>query len=148
MPHLLLPPFVWLYCVAGMLLVHTLLPVAHWLPAPWRLPGLLLLRAGLAMAQWHARLFRRLGTNINTFGTPDQLTTQGLFRRTRNPMYLGMLLALCGVALTLGALSPLLGPLVFLLLAQHWYIPAEERAMSARFGEAYHDYQRRVPRWW
>lgn len=118
------------------------------MPAPWRLTGLALLLAGIAIAQWHARLFRQLGTNINTFAEPDHLTTLGLFRRTRNPMYLGMVIALTGVALLLGAVSPMAGPLAFFVLSHRWYIPVEEQAMAARFGERYREYQVRVPRWW
>jgi protein-S-isoprenylcysteine O-methyltransferase Ste14 len=148
MRKLLLPPVVFVASVVVMIVLHWRWPVLHWLPLPWTWAGAGLIVAGLALAQWHARLFRRLGTNIQTFGEPGQLTTEGLFRRTRNPMYLGMLLALTGVAVVLGSLSPGAVVLVFFVLMQAWYIPFEERAMAQRFGDAYAAYRRDVPRWW
>ena len=150
MQRFFLPPVAWVVSVVAMVILQRAWPV-------WRVPelvsawtgpvGLALGLVGLAIAQWHARLFRRIGTNINTFGEPDKLTTAGLFAHTRNPMYLGMLLALVGVAVALGALSAWLPVLWFFGLAQAWYIPAEERNLSARFGSHYQDYCRDVRRW-
>jgi protein-S-isoprenylcysteine O-methyltransferase Ste14 len=148
MRKLLLPPVVLLLSAMLMVVLHSWWPVLRWVPHPWNWGAAALIVAGLAIAQWHARLFRRLGTNIQTFGEPGQLATEGLFRRTRNPMYLGMLLALAGLALVLGSLSPLAVWLLFFALMQMWYVPFEERAMAQRFGDAYREYQRQVPRWW
>ncbi len=144
---LLLPPIFLLMSVGMMLGLHSELPVAQLVPPPANWAGLALIAAGLGVANWHARLFRRVGTNINTFGEPGRLITEGLFRRTRNPMYLGMVICLVGVALTLGSISPISGPLGFLLLANYWYIPLEEMAMTRKFGKEYLDYQHSVPRW-
>lgn len=150
MQRLLLPPVVWFASVGAMVILQRTWPVAV-LPADGRVlawwAGGVLVLAGLAVAQWHARLFKRIGTNINTFGEPGTLTTAGLFAHTRNPMYLGMLLALAGVALALGTLSPWLLVLQFFVLAQCWYIPLEERKLAARFGRQYADYCRDVRRW-
>jgi protein-S-isoprenylcysteine O-methyltransferase Ste14 len=148
MRTLLLPPIAVLACAGLMALLHRFSPLATWLPTPWNWLGLVPVIGGLALAQWHARMFRRVGTNINTFGEPGTLRTEGLFRRTRNPMYLGMLIALLGLAATLGSASALAGPLLFFALAQFFYVPTEERAMAQKFGPAYDDYRRRVPRWW
>jgi protein-S-isoprenylcysteine O-methyltransferase Ste14 len=150
MQRLLLPPVVWFASVGAMVILQRIWPMATLPPdacvLAWMAGGVLVL-AGLAMAQWHARLFKRIGTNINTFGEPGTLTTAGLFAHTRNPMYLGMLLALAGVALALGTLSPWLLVLQFFVLAQCWYIPLEERKLAARFGRQYADYCRDVRRW-
>lgn len=150
MQRLLLPPVVWFASVGAMVILQRVWPVASLPPAgrfwAWWVGGLLLL-TGLGIAQWHANLFKRIGTNINTFGEPGMLTTAGLFAHTRNPMYLGMLLALTGVAVTLGAVSPWLLVLLFFVLAQCWYIPLEERKLAARFGSQYADYCRDVRRW-
>lgn len=150
MQRLLLPPVVWFASVGAMVILQRIWSLATLPPdacvLAWMAGGVLVL-AGLAMAQWHARLFKRIGTNINTFGEPGTLTTAGLFAHTRNPMYLGMLLALAGVALALGTLSPWLLVLQFFVLAQCWYIPLEERKLAARFGRQYADYCRDVRRW-
>ncbi len=148
MRHILvLPPVLLLAIAAAMAGLHRAMPLASWLNPPWSYLGWLLLAGGLLLAQWHARLFRRVGANIQTFGTPAGFTRQGLFARTRNPMYLGMLLALAGWAGVLGTVSPLLGPVVFFALAQYWYIPFEERAMARSFGADYERYCQEVRRW-
>lgn len=91
--------------------------------------------------------FKKLGTNLNTFRDPDILTTDGLFRFSRNPMYLGFLIILAGACVVLGSASPLLALLGFILLTNYWYIPIEERAMLRQFGENYLNYQNKVRRW-
>lgn len=109
--------------------------------------GGLFLLLGLGIAQWHAALFRRVGTNIHTFRPPDFLLRRGLFRVSRNPMYLGFVVALVGVALALGSLwSAIIVPL-YALLVDRWYVAYEERALTARFGAEYAAYRREVRRW-
>ncbi|WFP48717.1 isoprenylcysteine carboxylmethyltransferase family protein [Methylomonas sp. EFPC3] len=147
MRFLLLPPIVVLMSAGIMFLLHVAVPIVQLVPRPANFAGLILVVAGLGIANWHARLFRRIGSNINTFGEPGRLTTEGLFRRTRNPMYLGMIVFLAGVACMLGSISPMAGPLGFFILANYWYIPLEERAMALKFGNEYFEYQRSVPRW-
>ena len=102
---------------------------------------------GLSLNLGGAGLFARLGTNIKTFNDPGRLVDTGLFRVTRNPMYLGFFAMLCGVALALGVASAWIGPVLFFMAAQLWYIPFEERRMHETFGGYYIEYQRRVPRW-
>jgi protein-S-isoprenylcysteine O-methyltransferase Ste14 len=133
--------------VGMMMLLHIEMPIAQVLPQPVNWVGLVMIVAGLGIANWHARLFRRIGANINTFGEPGMLITEGLFRRTRNPMYLGMVVSLVGVACILGSVSPIVGPIGFFVLANFWYIPLEERAMALKFGNDYLEYQRSAPRW-
>jgi protein-S-isoprenylcysteine O-methyltransferase Ste14 len=143
----LLPPILFLACVASMALLHLAAPVRAVVPEPYRWLGLPVLLAGLGVAQWHARLFRRRGTNIKTFDAPDRLVTEGLFRRTRNPMYLGFALALLGGAILLTSLSPCAVVVAFVLIVDRWYIAFEEAAMTRTFGDDYRRYQRRVRRW-
>jgi protein-S-isoprenylcysteine O-methyltransferase Ste14 len=109
--------------------------------------GIVLLGLGfwLMMAGWSQ--FKRAGTNINTFGRPDRLVTGGLYRYSRNPMYLGMALMLAGVGMLLGALSPFVGVLLFLIIADPGYIAYEEKALQARFGQEYATYQSNTRRW-
>lgn len=134
--------------VAGaMLALDGYVPVIRLWGAPYSWVGYVLIVGGLGIANWHARLFRKLGTNINTFGEPGSITQEGLFRVSRNPMYLGFVVALAGVATALGSASPLLAVAGFAWLTHCWYIPFEERALLQKFGQAYTDYQRAVRRW-
>ena len=71
----------------------------------------------------------------------------GLFARSRNPMYLGFTLLLLAAALAANLWLALAAPLAFFLAAAFWYVPAEERAVRAAFGEAYEIYAERTRRW-
>lgn len=131
-----------------MLLLHRYLPGPHWPPGGARtVAGLAAILIGLGIAWWHARLFRRRGTNLRTFDEPQQLVTEGLFRHSRNPMYLGFALATGGLALLLGATAPALVAAAFVLVLDRWYVRFEEQAMLRQFGQAYRDYCRRTRRW-
>ena len=75
------------------------------------------------------------------------LVTSGVYRITRNPMYVGMTLFLSAWAIYLSALLPIFGPLVFVGYITRFQIQPEERALKTHFGEAYVDYAARVRRW-
>jgi protein-S-isoprenylcysteine O-methyltransferase Ste14 len=75
------------------------------------------------------------------------LVTGGIFRMTRNPMYLSMALALLGWAVRLGRPWLVLGPVGFVLYLNRFQIRPEERALAEKFGPAYEDYRRCTRRW-
>ena len=75
------------------------------------------------------------------------LVTEGAFRFTRNPMYLGLVLLLAGIAIALGSVGALLPIPVFVWIIQAWFILGEERFLEEIFGEAYLAYKSRVRRW-
>ncbi len=102
---------------------------------------------GLGMAVWGSRRFAAAGTNIQTFGEPDLLVSDGLFRWSRNPMYLGFGVALAGLAVGLGSIAGFAAPVAFVLVADRWYIPFEEQQMSQTFNQQYDDYAASVRRW-
>ncbi|QGF23797.1 methyltransferase family protein [Raineyella fluvialis] len=93
--------------------------------------------------------FLRRGTTVHP-GTPEHasaLVTERVYRFTRNPMYLSLAGALVSNAAWLGAVRAVwpIAALTGILTA--FQILPEERALQERFGEAYEDYRRRVPRW-
>lgn len=75
------------------------------------------------------------------------MVTGGVYRLTRNPMYVGLTLLLTTWAVWLAVPWTFLGPVVFALFTHCFQILPEERVMSAKFGRAYEDYRRRVRRW-
>lgn len=92
-------------------------------------------------------LFRRHSATTVPFETPRQLVLTGPYRRTRNPMYLGLTAIYLGVAGTQLRLWPiLLLPGVLLYLA-HVVIPLEEEHLQQALGEGYRTYCGRVRRW-
>lgn len=93
--------------------------------------------------------FRRAKTTINPL-RPEKATalvTAGIYRFTRNPMYLGLALVLLGWAAFLGSLLALAGPIAFVLYIDRFQIAPEERVLLAKFGSAYAQYKARVRRW-
>ena len=75
------------------------------------------------------------------------LVTTGIFRWTRNPMYLGLVTALVGWAAFLSAAWPLLGPVFFVLYVNRFQIRPEEGVLTELFRAGYAKYTRRVRRW-
>ena len=93
--------------------------------------------------------FRKARTTVNPL-TPHRsvaVVSTGVYRLTRNPMYLGLALILLGLAVYLASPWALLGPLVFAAYITRFQIVPEERALQARFGTAYTAYRARVRRW-
>ncbi len=111
------------------------------------LAGTLLANGGLLLVLWSFALFAGRRTTILPGGAPSGLVRGGPFRRTRNPVYLGMLASYAGLALMYDlpwALALLPAPLWIL---QRAIIPWEEAALQARFGREYLAYREAVPRW-
>ena len=103
--------------------------------------------AGLLVSFAGAGLFRRLGTAIIPYKPATRLVTSGIYRWTRNPMYLGMALIFVGVAVFFNSLSSLvLLPLV-LVTVQTQVIAREEAYLEGTFGAEYVAYKKRVRAW-
>ena len=139
-----------MYLVFGCMLMaalHHYWPIAKLLMAPWNQAGLVVLAAGLLMLAWAAGSFRQRRTPLIPFREPTALVEGGLYRISRNPMYLGMVLVLAGLALRLGTVSPWLVIPLFILVIDRRFIRDEEQLMEAQFGDSYRDYRNRVRRW-
>jgi protein-S-isoprenylcysteine O-methyltransferase Ste14 len=102
---------------------------------------------GIVLILWAAGLFRRAGTNIRPREPANALVLTGLYRNTRNPMYLGMTLLYFGVAVLLHSLVAILLLVVVLVIMQTQVIAREERYLEGRFGDDYRAYKKRVRRW-
>lgn len=143
----LLPPTLFIVCIASMVCLWWLLPMAQFWGWPLGLIGLLPFAGGLAVAKHGSDIFEKKGTNIETFDAPDLLITNGIYKHSRNPMYLGFVLSLTGIFIILGTLSSLLVVLLFIAITDRWYIAYEEAAMADVFGEDYAMYKSQTRRW-
>jgi protein-S-isoprenylcysteine O-methyltransferase Ste14 len=142
----IIPPVWLLLTLALMVVLHRAAPIVQLIPTPYRYAGWLLVVAGLAISASSSAAFRRAGTPVVPFERSTVLVTNGLFRYTRNPMYLGLVILLFGIAIALGTLGAFLPIPVFVWIIQKWFIEGEERFLADIFGEAYHAYRRRVRR--
>lgn len=140
--------------------VALLVAIAMWLAAiastslafilPTRLAIALAVAAlGVAISTAGTVSFWRAKTTVNPTRpeAASSLVATGIYRLTRNPMYLGLLLVLAGWAIYLSNAVAFAGPLLFLLYINRFQIVPEERALAARFGMSFEDYRRRTRRW-
>ena len=117
---------------------------------PWRVPLCALLfvaGAGLDMAGLVHFLKARTTVNPLDPAAATKLVTGGLYRFTRNPMYLGLALLLLAWGIFLANVAALLGIPAFVLYMNRFQIAPEERALEARFSAEYSRYCARVRRW-
>lgn len=124
--------------------------------AAWPVPdivrlalALALVAVGVAFSAAGIVEFRRARTTLNPRKpeAASSLVSLGVFKITRNPMYVGLFLVLVGWAVVLSSLWALLGPLAFALYIHRFQITPEERVLSSMFGAEYLAYKERVRRW-
>lgn len=105
--------------------------------------------AGVGTAISGVVALRRARTTVNPLKpeTSSALVTSGVYRLTRNPMYIGLALVLLAWAVFVASALAFLGPLLFILYISRFQIVPEERVLSAMFSAAYSAYQVKVRRW-
>jgi protein-S-isoprenylcysteine O-methyltransferase Ste14 len=148
--ELRIPPVVFVQ-----LLGAAMAATAHFTPAlGFNLPGGPILAAGFAGAGVIIALlgftaFRRAQTTVNPLqpAAASHLVVAGIYRHTRNPMYLGMLLVLLAWGLFLGNALGLGLALLFIPLMNRLQIGPEERILTSLFGRQFTTYQSTVRRW-
>lgn len=95
------------------------------------------------------RAFGKANTTIDPVNIERAATlvTWGVYRHTRNPMYVSLTLILCAWCVWLGSPVLILGPLFFVLYINRFQIVPEERFLLQRFGDIYGQYRQNVRRW-
>lgn len=142
-----LPPTYLLIAALLMGCLHFVLPMRRIIVFPYRYAGIALLAAGVALNVWASRLFERAGTTIRPFQRSSSVVVRGPYRLSRNPMYLGMVVALTGIGVLAGSIGPFLVVPPFVLLLDRVFIRVEEADLEEALGEPYLDYKARVRRW-
>jgi protein-S-isoprenylcysteine O-methyltransferase Ste14 len=141
------PPVYWLTAALLMLGLHFSMPVRQLVHGRSRYLGVLLLAAGLAVILWAARIFDRAGTTIKPFEQSSALVDRGPYRYSRNPIYLGMVAGLTGIAVLAGSLTPFLVVPLFAFFIDRRFIRIEETQLRQTFGSEYDVYTAKVRRW-
>jgi protein-S-isoprenylcysteine O-methyltransferase Ste14 len=123
-----------------------LLPATFVLPSsPAGGAALGLLGASIMLRAWW--LFKKCKTAICPTAAATSLITNDVYRLTRNPMYMGIVLILLGVALASGGPAFYLAALLFFLIIDAVFCPFEEHALQRAFGRRYAEYAGSVRRW-
>jgi protein-S-isoprenylcysteine O-methyltransferase Ste14 len=143
------PPLMTVMCIAAGAVIE------HFKPFPL-LPGLghsriticiTLLIVAMAFIGSAIRQFRRHNEHPSPYKPTVAIMDSGIYGRTRNPIYVGFLIVVLAAAVALNSLWIALSVAVLFLLLHFGVVRPEERYLSGKFGSAYDDYRRRVPRW-
>lgn len=151
MHALIPPPIVFLSCGLLMWLIHRYGP-----RLPFEIPFTvmifwIILAAGLfVMMAGVNRIFKHrtvIHPNRKSLPEATHLVTDGIFRYTRNPIYLGMAIMLVAWTIRLGNVWAVGGVVIFVGFIHVFQIKPEEEALEEVFGQAYRTYKTRVRRW-
>ena len=143
----IMPPTWLLVAMIAMLALHFLLPLAWIIPPFWNLTGLILIASGLILNLSADKAFHQVQTTVKPFEESSNLVTNGVFRISRNPMYLGFVLILTGVAIFLRTLSLYFVIFAFVVILDKIYVRVEERMLAEKFGSSWKHYQSVTRRW-
>lgn len=114
---------------------------------PMKFLGIAAIVFGIAIALGALRLFVRAGTPVAPIRPSTALVTDGIYRWTRNPMYLGLSLVLLGIGIATGSLWFFIGLALAIWAVTKLAIEREEAYLAQKFGARYLDYKSRVRRW-
>jgi protein-S-isoprenylcysteine O-methyltransferase Ste14 len=148
--RLRIPPPIWLLLFASLMWVlDRWAPIAALLEPPLNRAGWILVATGAAIIATGMLQFRRAHTTVNPLAPAkaSALVSTGIFGFSRNPMYLGLSIALCGWAIVLGSLTPWTALPLFVVVITRLQIEPEEAVLATLFGAAYGEYCARVGRW-
>jgi protein-S-isoprenylcysteine O-methyltransferase Ste14 len=109
--------------------------------------GGVLILVGLLLLVFAGGLFKKAGTDLVPFRNVSALVTNGIYRYTRNPMYLGMVSVLLGCVITVGSALALCVPVIFVVIIEARFIRPEEAMLRELFPREYPAYCDRVRRW-
>ena len=144
---IMFPPLLYLLVLAVGIAGSRLYPVPM-LPQTIALPlGILMLLFFFVLLFPAARIFTRNKTTVNPGGITTTIVNDGIYRYTRNPMYIAFTLFYCGVALLTQSWFCFLLLIPLLILVQKGIIKREEAYLTRKFGQEYLSYKAQVRRW-
>lgn len=143
----ILPPTYLLVALILILLLHFVFPIAIVITIPWNLTGLLPIFLGVALNLIADRAYKRSQTTVKPFLESNALITDGVYRLSRHPMYLGFVLILIGVSIMLGSVSPYIVVILFAILMEVVFMRVEESMLEEQFQHEWKDYKAKVRRW-
>ena len=142
------PPFAWLIALAVGIAANWLYPLPF-VPASVRAAwvGVAIFALAFALGVWAIVTIRKAGTQVETYKPTTAIVANGPYRFTRNPIYLGMMLGLFGLAIALDSLWLLAMLVPFYLVIRYGVVAREEAYLERKFGDVYLGYKSRVRRW-
>lgn len=146
-PVKIIPPVYLFLFILIILSMHVLAPGIQLCTFPWNFLGSIPLCIGIFINLSADRSFKHYRTSVKPLDRPTALITDGIFRITRHPMYLGFTLILFGLSLLLGSLTPHFVVIAFIVFMDRVFIKFEEAKLTHIFGQEWLDYKKSVRRW-
>ena len=141
------PPIVALIFIVVAYFLGRFIPLPFTAPAILRYIGLALTIIGFLLGIGAFIEFNKAQTTLDPHGSTRQLVTSGIYRFTRNPIYLGFLLMVIGLPLYFGFYWGIVLAPIYIFLMNHLVIQHEEAYLKKKFGDIYTTYISRVRRW-
>ena len=141
------PPVITLAALAAALLVQHFVPILWAAPGILRAAGWVVLAAGLSLDLWSIGVLRSRQANVLPHRAATRLVSRGPYAWSRNPIYVGNVMALTGAALAFANPWLLVSAALAAIAIHKLAVMREERHMAARFGPEWARYAVRTPRW-
>jgi protein-S-isoprenylcysteine O-methyltransferase Ste14 len=144
---LIFPPLLYLLALATGILISYFFP-HHFIDFSVALPiGIIITVLGITSLILAASLFRKNKNPVNPSGSTQLIIGSGIYKYTRNPMYLGLTFIFIGISTITNAWFSFILLFPLLIVCQKGIIEREERYLTRKFGNEYLDYQSKVRRW-
>ena len=141
------PPIVALMFIVIAYFLGRFVPIPYVAPVAVQYFGLFLTFIGFLLGVGAFIEFRRARTTLDPHGSVKQVVTSGIYRFTRNPIYLGFLLMVIGLPLNSGLIWGIILAPLYILLMTRLVIEREEAYLEKKFKDRYTGYRSRVRRW-
>ena len=114
---------------------------------PYKLIATLSIIFGFTVMTWAWLQFRKSDTAVCPTSKSSLIVTHGIYKYSRNPMYLGMLFMLTGASFLMGTIPSMFAPIGFFIIIDKVFIPYEEEKLLTAFDDVYSNYQMVTRRW-
>ncbi len=142
-----LPPTYFNSSTFLIILIHFIWPGKVIIHFPWNILGIIPIIIGGILNLKADKAFKLKQTTVKPFEKSKVLITTGVFRFSRHPMYLGMVLILIGLSIILGSLTPYIVVVLFIILIHNIFITVEEGMLAETFGDAWLEYKKNTRCW-
>ena len=142
-----LPPTFLLFAIILTVLLYYLYPIKTILIYPWYILGIIPIIFGITINLIADQIFKSRNTTIKLYEQSSTLVTTGVFKYSRNPMYLGFVSILLGITIMMGALTPFFVVPFFAVFVDRYCIRIEEKMLKEKFGDEWENYKAKTRRW-
>jgi protein-S-isoprenylcysteine O-methyltransferase Ste14 len=142
-----LPPNYLLIAIIIMAALYFIYPGECIFPNPWYWIGIFPFLVGIIINLIADNTFKKVDTTVKPYEESNILVTTGIFSKSRNPMYLGFVLILLGIAILLGKIMPFLVIPIFILVIHIVFIKREEEMLEEKFKDEWNEYKKKTRMW-